>query len=227
MSFSQATVGDVSLSRDGAELFVSWTGTLPADSVYQVYVDNVLAWWGPQASTHLPWPSKQVRVSVGTCGTEEAATDFSVSLPALDANTRDLDWEGGTYLASDIAGFHVYGSAAPGGVVDYSTLLDDIPAYPGGLVTDGYGMGGYGHGGYGRSAAFYSWTTPELSSGTWQFAVAAYDQAGNELSSPRTVSVTISAPPRPPAADARGRRLSYAYDPATHKVTLNWLASPG
>jgi hypothetical protein len=225
--FDQSSNRDVTPSRSATELTDTWVSSAPAGTTFQVYLDNVLAWSGIDRAVHLPWPTgRNTRISVGTVGVGEEDDDFSASLPALNPAFKDLTWEGGTFLAADIAGFNVYKSATAGGAVDYATVVKVIPAYPGGVVTDGYGMGGYGHGGYGHSASVYVWQTPSLGNGSWTFAVAAFDEAGNEPVSPATVVVVIAAPPRPPAADSQGRRLSYSYNDTTQVATLTWLASP-
>ena len=227
MAFDQTSISDVTPSRSGTELLVTWVSSAPAGTFFQGYLDNVLAWTGTDRSVHLPWPTgRNLRISVGTVGIGEEDTDFSGSLAALDPTFKDLTWEGGTFLAEDIVGFNIYKSATAGGAVDYTTVIKVIPAYPGGVITDGYGMGGYGHGGYGHAASTYTWQTPALSNGSWTFAVAAFDEAGNEPASPSTIAVVIAAPPRPPAADSQGRRLSYSYNGVSHVATLTWLASP-
>jgi hypothetical protein len=227
MAFSQANIDDVTPGRSGAELLVTWTSTDPEGTVFQVYLDNALAWSGTDRAVHLPWPGgRNLRISVGAVAADEGETDFSASLSALAPTTAELSWEGGTFLAADIAGFRIYKSATAGGPVDFTAALAEIPAYPGGVVTDGYGMGGYGHGGYGRAATTYAWESAPLGNGSWTFAVSPFDEAGNEPASPSTVVVVIAAPPRPPAADARGVRLTYSYDSTSHVATLAWFASP-
>jgi hypothetical protein len=88
------------------------------------------------------------------------------------------------------------------------TPLATIPAYTNGVVTSGFGMGGFGAGGFGSASASYSWTSDALPSGTWTFAVAAFDQAGN-IGALQSTSVTIAAPPSEPPAFADGSRLDY------------------
>jgi hypothetical protein len=101
--------------------------------------------------------------------------------------------------------------------VDWSAPVDEVPAYPGGWVSDGFGL----------SATPYVWSTIGLASGVWLFAVVPFDTAGNNRGTGQTVSLTASAAPLPPGPDAGGRRLTYTYSgPGTRQVTLNWLASP-
>jgi hypothetical protein len=159
--------------------------------------------------------------------------DFSSSLP-LDAgmSTRaSLSWLGGTYLdpsgLDDVQGFYIYGATAPGGPVDYTTPSATILAYPGGWISDGFGLGGFGQGGFGRSATSYSWESIPLGSGTWSFAVVPYDAAGNSRTPGQIASVTIAEAPLPPAATTDGTPLSYLYaGPTTRTATLTWLPSP-
>ena len=100
-----------------------------------------------------------------------------------------------------------------------------ITAYPGGILTDGYGLGGFGQGGFGRAASLYQWTSDALGSGVWSFAVVSFDAAGNQGAG-SVSSVAITAPPRPPAAYPDGSRLQYTYNPSNRTVTLSWQASP-
>ena len=104
----------------------------------------------------------------------------------------------------------MYGSDAPGGAVDDSVALADITAYPAGIATDGFGLGGFGAGGFGQSAGIYAWTSGPLAAGTWTFAVVPYDAAGNQGAA-QTTTVTLTGPPREPAAFAgTSTRLQYA-----------------
>lgn len=229
--FNQSTITEVkSPVWDGSALLLEWVSTAPDGTVFQVYVDRALAWHGTARWVTLPMPSTRARVDVGAVGPGEETTDFSSSLPAAPALRARLSWLGGSYLDAtgndDVAGFRIFGEPAPGAGVDYAKPIDQIAAYPGGLIADGFGLGGFGQGGLGRSASSYAWTSPALGSGTWTFAVASFDAAGN-LGVPSLTSVPISAPPRPPAAYPDGTRLRLSYDPATRKATLTWQHSPG
>jgi hypothetical protein len=229
VAFSQSTISDLTLSRSGVELLIAWSSSSPNGVFYQVYIGRRLAWTGTALRCLLPWPSglgANTPIDVGTVGTSDRFTDYSGSLPATPANRVTLAWQGGTYLASDIAGFRIYASAVAGGAVSFASPIATIPAYPGGIILDGFGMGGFGQGGFGRAASTYSYTTGTYGNGVWTFAVVPYDQAGNAAGSPVTQTATIAAPPRPPAASSQGVRLTYAYNSTAHTVTLAWLASP-
>jgi hypothetical protein len=174
-------------------------------------------------------PDSRVRIDVGTVGPGEATVDFSATLASSPGDRVTLSWLGGSYLdpsgRDDVQGFLVYGSRRAGWDVDYTDSLVEIPAYPGGRPIDGFGIGGYGQGGYGRAASTYRWTSAALGPGKWTFAVVSFDTAGNQ--GPRTtMTTTVVAPPRPPAADPDGSRLRCSYDPATRKATLSWNSSP-
>jgi hypothetical protein len=55
--------------------------------------------------------------------------------------------------------------------------------------------------------------------------VAALDASGGE-GDPQLFTVTVTAPPRPPARGPSGARVSGSYDPGTGSVALSWLPSP-
>lgn len=237
MAFSQASISDVHVRVDGAELFVTWSSTAPPNTTFQVYVDHRLAWYGRSKQCHVPIPSgasgRNTWVEVGTVGPGESSLDYSASLtgPGGPGERAQLSWLGGTYLdptgQDDVQGFRIYKSAQAGAAVGYSAPVDTVPAYPGGWISDGFGQGGFGQGGFGRAAGLYQWTSGALSTGVWQFAVVPYDRAGNSRGSGQTVSVSIRSAPLPPAPAADGTRLRYTYSgPATRQVTLNWLPSP-
>ncbi len=237
MAFSQSGISGVNVQADGPELFVGWASPAPQGTVFQVYADGRLAWYGTARRCHVPIPAgasgRNVWVDVATVDPGEAQRDFSSGLASLSQGGPRvrLSWAGGTYLDTsgldDVQGFRIYRGAAPGAPVDLSAPVGDVPAYPGGWVCDGFGLGGFGLGGFGRSASAYAWTATGLTGGVWQFAVVPYDHAGNDRGAGQTVSVTVTAAPRPPAAPARGPRLASTYSgPATRRVTLKWLPSP-
>lgn len=225
MAFDQTDVDDLRLARSGCDLVVSWTSSAPAGTTFQVYLDRRLAWWGASTRARFPWPRQSVRVDVGAVAAGQGPTDLSGSLPAAPADRARLDWLGGTFLSPTIQGFRVFGSTAAGQPVSYSAPVDVLPAYHG-ATTDGWGLGGYDQGGWGQAASAYSWTSGPLGPGLWGFAVVPFDAAGNPAGTPATAAVTIAAPPRPPAPDALGRRLTYSLDAPTRVATLHWLPSP-
>ena len=237
MAFSQSEISWVNVQAEGPELFISWAATSPQGTVFQVYVDSRLSWSGTSRSCHVPVPAGDaggnIWVDVGTVAPGEEYQPFSTSLASLSQGGArpQISWPGGTYLdptgGDDLQGFHIYRSAAPGGLVDRTAPIDAVPAYPGGWVCDGFGLGGFGLGGFGRAASAYSWTSGGLASGVWQFAVVPFDLAGNDRGSGQTVSVTVSAAPLPPSPAADGSRLTYTYSgPTTRQATISWLASP-
>jgi hypothetical protein len=237
MAFSQSGISGVIVQSDGPELLIDWVSPSPEGTIFQVYVERRLSWFGTSRRCHVPIPAggagRNIWVEVATVGAGEAHSDYSSSLsgPGHGGSQTLLSWLGGTYLdpsgLDDIRGFRIYRSASPGEMVDWTRPIDEVPAYPGGWVSDGFGLGGFGLGGFGRSANSYNWTSAALPGGVWQFAVVPYDKAGNNRGTGQTVVVAVNSAPRPPAPAADGKRLSYSYSgPATRQVTLNWLASP-
>jgi len=231
MPFDQSTITEVKPPAwDGSALHLEWTSTAPSGTVFQVYVGRALTWHGTGRWVAILMPSSRVRIDIGAVGPGEETTDFSAALPAAANDRARLSWLGGSYLDptgnDDVAGFRVHGERTPGGGIDWTRPLAEIRAYPGGILTDGYGLGGFGLGGFGRAASSYDWTSPALKSGKWSFAVVSFDAAENP-GAPVLTSVVIQAPPRPPAAFADGSRLKSTYNPATRSVTLIWQASPG
>ncbi|GAC1463668.1 MAG: hypothetical protein NVSMB9_01390 [Isosphaeraceae bacterium] len=237
MALTQTSISSVSVRLDGPELLISWDSRDPKETAYQVYVDHRLSWFGTSRHCHVPIPSstknRNIWVDVLAVSAHEIRNDFSSGLASQEQGwTRiRLSWLGGTYLDSsglgDIRGFRVYRGTTSGGPVDLSTPVGEVPAYPGGWISDGFGLGGFGLGGFGRSASSYTWDSESLQSGTWQYTVVPFDKAGNNRGTGWTTSMTVKAAPRPPALSSDGTRLSYFYSgPAARQVTLNWLASP-
>ncbi|MHB1561848.1 MAG: hypothetical protein ACYC61_30735 [Isosphaeraceae bacterium] len=238
MPFSQATIESVAPPRiRGSQVYLAWTSSSPSGTSFQVYINQRLAWAGRRLSCWIPIPSGPVRIDIGTVGVGEEGLSFASSLPAAPGRRAQLTWQSGSYKGADLAGFHIYGSDAPGGPVDTSTVLADITAYPAGIATDGFGVGGFGSGGFGQAAGSYTWTSAPLAAGTWTFAVAPYDSAGN-IGASTTTTVAIAAPPRAPAAaPGTTSRLQYLLEgygqtgfgsggfglPA---ATLQWNPSP-
>jgi hypothetical protein len=237
MAFSQSVISGVAVQADGPEIFITWQSSAPDGTIFQVYVDHRLSWFGSARRCHAPippgLPGRNIWVDVGTVAPAEAGTDFSAGLASLvrGSGSPQLSWLGGTYLDTsgrdDLQGFRIYRSDSAGGPIDLSAPVDEVPAYPGGWICDGFGLGGFGLGGFGRAATEYAWTSESLPAGVWQFGVVPYDREGNNRGTGQTVGVTVNAPPRPPAPSADGSRLTYSYSgPATRQVTLNWLPSP-
>lgn len=231
MPFDDSSITSLSLHQAGGDLVVSWTSSAPRGTTYHVYLDHKLVWVGRGLKATVPAPSADGNhsVEVGTVDVGETRTDFgpTLSTPVVGDACPKLTWIGGRYLGLALDRFLIYRSATPGGPVDYSTPVGTVVAYPGGIYTDGYGMGGYGSGGYGHVASNYAWTGKPLASGDWTFAVAACDRAGNRVASPSTVTITITVAPRAPAPNSAGLRATRTYNAGTGKATINWLASPG
>lgn len=214
MPFDQTPISDVVCTRRGADLGVSWASSAPSGSWHQIYLDRVLVWHGRRTSAVVPYPGGTVRVEVGVVPNTEATRDFSGSLPAVPGGGSrvSVSWLGGAFLGADILGFKVYTGDAPGGAVDYGTVVETVAAYAQGFINNGVGVGGIGAGGFGSSAGSYSWTSGPLGAGTWNVAVKPFDSAGNEGSA-LVWSIAVSGPPAPVAPDTQGRRLTYTSRP--------------
>jgi hypothetical protein len=231
-------VSEVSAQVQGLELAVSWVSQAPEGARFQVYVNGRLSWSGTSRRCRLPIPAnasgRPVWVDVLAVAAGDAYRDFSSSLPSYGQGSAraSLSWLGATYLdptgRDDVQGFHIYASPSAGQPVDWSSPVDQVSAYPGGWVCDGFGLGGFGQGGFGRAATTYRWESESLPGGTWQFAVVPYDGSGADRGRGSAVSLLLTSAPLAPAADQNGNRLTYTYSgPATRQVTLSWLASPG
>ncbi len=227
MSFSQSSITSVNPPvQNGTQLLLSWSSNAPAGTIHQVYLDQRLVWSGVGLSCSIPLPPATARIDIGTIDAASAQINAGSALPATPARCATLTWMGGTFLGTDIAGFHVYGESTPGGGIDYTHVLAIVPAYIAGIVTDGFGYGGFGQGGFGQSAGRYTWTSQPLSGGSWNWAVEPFDTAGNKGAAQTTV-VTIVVPPQAPAPFANKTRLQHAYNASHKQVTLTWNASPG
>lgn len=216
MPFDQSTIQDQTVTRTDAEFRVSWTSSAPPGTVFQIYINRVLAWHGTARTALVPYPSSllglQMYFDIGAVLPSEASLDLSSELPPIPGGGRriHLEWDGGVFESPTIAGFHVYLSPAPGAPVSFAAPFDTLAAYSAGIKSDGWGTGGWGVAGWGAGRSHYKWDSPTLSAGVWAVAVKPFDTAGTEGPA-ATASVTIVGPPRPPARDSLGRRLTYQF----------------
>ncbi len=239
--FSQATITEVfPPTLSGTALRIAWTSSSPDGTWFQVYLDNHLQWFGAATQAEIPYPTEFVHITVGSVGPGQEAVDFSSAMQTILGDRVHLEWEGGTFEAIDIAGFHVYGSPAAGDDVNYTNILATIPAYPAGIILDGYGLGQYGDGGWGEAASYFNWTSGHLTSGIWTFGVKAFDQVGNE-STTVEVSELIEVPPATmPFFPSTTSCLRYTYYNGEgmgpygsgeyggiHTFVLSWLPTTG
>lgn len=205
-------------ARHGSELRITWASSAPFGTVFQLYADNRLVYAGRQRACTLPAAFAGSVLRVGVVDPAERLTDFGASLPAVPGAARrpELSWDGGTYLLPELASFRVFRGATPGAPVDYgSPPVAVIPAYPRGVLNDGFGVGGFGRGGFGLAASSYRWVGPPLAAGTWHFGVVPVGNDGSQGPAWEP-SVTIATAPDPPTG------LSYRYDTVTRQVTLDW-----
>ena len=84
MAFSQSGITGVIVQADGPELFISWDAPAPRGTVFQVYVEGRLAWYGTARRCYVPIPAgasgHNVWVDVGTVDPGEAQADHSAAL---------------------------------------------------------------------------------------------------------------------------------------------------
>jgi hypothetical protein len=219
--------GPITVTRDGADIKVSWITDHPAGAWYQVYVNGKLFDWTTNTYVHMPMPSSRATFAIGVVdAAADRTTDHSSSLPGMPSDQALLTWYAGRFLAEDLSKFKIYASPSPGAAVDYTKAVATIDAFAGGNFADGFGRGPFGEGGFGRSARKYQWISDHLAGGLWRFVIRSVDIHGNENTNTTSVSITIIAPPEPPARDTDGKRLHYPYSESTKQVTLYWLASP-
>lgn len=225
MAFDDSAVTYARAERRGADLLVTWAGTLATGRVWQVYVDKVLAWSGEANSAVVPSGRTRGRIRVGSVLEAERLTSFAASLN--DPGRRvTLRWAGGLYLAADVAEYRVYQGATPGADPNLSLPpVARVPAFPQGLTLDGFGLGRFGAGGFGSSAIDYEWTSGVLANGTWKFKVRPADAAGNEGTAV-SFTAAVAGPPNPPPRNATtGARVAVSYNAGTGVATLSWSAS--
>jgi hypothetical protein len=225
MSFSQATITQVlpPAIENGIATF-TWTSSSPPGTWYQLYVDLHLAWSGQVLTTTVAVPTGTSSFDIGTVAAGEQNTDFSSTFSGTNL-FANLSWLGGSFESIDLVGFYVYMGTTVGSAVDFTKPVATITAYPQSIIADGFGNGGFGDGGFGAAAGLYEWTSAALGAGVWNFAVKAFDSAGN-LSTAMTCSVPIFAPPIEPAPFPDNSRLRYVFNATTEEATLTWLASP-
>lgn len=223
--FSTATIDDVRVYEEPSALHVAWDSSSPSGTDFQLYINGRLFWEGTARKADVAYAARageRLRIDVGAVGANYVGTDFSGTF-AQSGDRAWITWYGGRYLDASLTGFHIYSSVGPGLAVDMANRVATIPAAPGGVWLDGSGRGGSGRGGSGHSAIGYSWTSGVLVTGTWQFAVVAYDSAGNEATTPPVETVAIVAPPPSPIPRSDGRRLwIVSYDVPSHTYTLGW-----
>ncbi len=116
---------------DGPDLFVAWTSNVPAGTIFQVYVDRRLAWYGASRRCHVPIPSGGLgrnhlgRGRHGRCRRADRRLFVEPGRTRRPERAGQLAWSGGTYLdptgRDDIQGFRIYQSPTPGAAVDLTT----------------------------------------------------------------------------------------------------------
>ena len=219
---------NLNLQFENSELHVSWTSNVSTSTLFQVYLDHVLAWQGYSLFCVLPMLSSErprnTRVDIGSISPEDAFTDYASILNrwVIGGDRARLAWVGGTFLdtscSDNIAGYKVLGGLESTSDATRAEL-GNISAYPGSWISDGYGLGYYGQGGFGKSATLYSWVSEPLSPGTWSFVIFGYNLAGDAGIASSPVSLTVISPPLPLSSDSLV--LSF-FGPDSRQCQLTW-----
>lgn len=231
MPLRQSEILSTTVIQVGLDLRVHWTSTSQV-KMFQVYVNHRLSWVGCDQYCSIPISSQshdgRIWIDVGAIDPQELYCDFSSTLASAPLiGNASLAWSGGTYLDDsgndDVAGFQVHELDDPTATPDFSTLRDILPAYPGGRITDGYGLGGFGDGGYGRSASSYRWQASGFASGNRTFAVVPFDHSGQTRGTGTRVTFAVQAAPMPSVVNNQNAGLSLSYaGNVTRIATLKW-----
>jgi hypothetical protein len=199
----------------GASALLSWKGGrfemgyplgsplgVDASIGFQVYSDGVLVEGTPEPRAMVAVEDDVLNwFEVIAVATHLLTTDQSNVIARTFGRRVRLTWPASA--SDDVASYRVFDDQAAGGV-DYDTVLAEVDAKPGGVAL-----------------SEYSWTSDELTAGTWTFGIRAVDAAGNVRTTPvLEVSKTVLTVPDP-ASD-----LAHSYDSDDHTVTLTWTA-PG
>lgn len=251
MPFSQTAIQDATATPQGTDTLIAWVSSAAAGTIYQVYVNLTLAWFGTVTRVVLPIASAS-RIDIGTVGPGEATTNFAGNFAAIPGSSTRVRvaWDGGAFEQTvlPVAGFHVYSSDAPGGSVDYTTPVATVYLSIQGVTLDGWGMGGWGQGGWGTAGVSstgwgqggwgaggwgagggaYTWDSGPLCPGVWTFGIKPFDTAGNEGTAVAAAAAVTGAP-QPPAPNALGQRLAYTsfhLSGGSAFATLTWNTSP-
>lgn len=247
MAFDTSVVTEVFQAREGSRVTLEWTSTAPAGTLYQIYLQGKLAWWGDELHATVGAPVGLVDVQIGSVAAGELTTDFSqLGLDSLSFDVGGLDaaalslvtitnrallaWSG--FGAAEYRIFEGGGAGFDHGGFDLGSLDGSAGTLVGTVAalestsSDGLDTAGFDVGGLDLLGGNFSWTSDPLMRGTWNFSVVPYD-TGGAAGTPSLATVTITAPPRSPTPNTAGKRLTYTYNGTTHAVTLNWLDSPG
>lgn len=223
MAFSISTItqGPTPFS-DGKQILLTWASSSADGTVFQVYQDGRLVWFGTSRRCFLIPPVGRAVYVVGAVGDGEGPTDFSASIPVPGGSGGrvTLTWLSGTYQSAKLGGFNVYTDNGTG-TIDYSTKIGRVPALPQDIPMDGFGCGGFGLGGFGLASSSYTWMSSSLGPGTYLFGIKSYTTTGTEGTA-TTVSATVTAPPLSPTPFADGSKLDYTYNSSTHVAALSW-----
>lgn len=222
--FSEAGILNPTVRADDIDLIVSWSvdDTVPANYYFQVYVDRVLIWSGPERVAVLPGlnvAAVPVLVHVGAVAEANRLVDYGATLQGMPGggNRALLTWSGGGWEPS-VAQYVILGSTVPDGPLDSVTPRDRVRSEG----AAGFGAGSFGVGPFGFGSHTYQWTSNVLAPGRWLFAVVPATAGDIRAEDYAAVAVDISGPPAGPKP-VNGKKVwisSFAED--TGRFTVSW-----
>lgn len=222
---------------------VRWRSTF-SDKFYQVYVNGRYA--GTTIDSQQRWmlvslPASfelPARIEVFAVEAEQADIDFSdeLDLPAGQSGRVKI-----TMLRSQnlpIGATCQFYYDAGEGEIDYDNPLNDFPVriWPAWQDKAGFGMssfgrsdfgydssaavgfgkGSFGRGKFGLDADTFGWLSPQLSAGTYKFAVKLTDGVGNQAGAIESGPFTVTPIPKP------AEKLSISsFDKQTNQLVLS------
>jgi len=213
-----------------------------SDKFHQVYVNGCYSGTtldSRQRQMVVPIPTSfesPARLEVFAVGPEDAYTDFSSGyIPPVDSGRVKITLLRSQNLPEGATAEIYFDNGT--GQIDYENPLTDSPLriWPArqdkaGFAMSGFGLGDFGYdsaasvgfakgsfglGQFGLDADTIEWTTPELKSGIYKFAVKVMDTSGRQSISSKIGPVTVTSGAKP----AEGLSVS-SFDKQTNQLLL-------
>ena len=229
--------------KEPRAVLVKWRSSF-SDKFHQAYVNGRYAGTTfdneqRQLIVHIPTSSEcPVRIEVFAVEPEYADTDFSSELdrPSVDSGRVTVTLLRSQNLPVDATAQIYFDNGT--GQIDYENPITNTPIriWPAwqdkagfamsrfGLsdfgwdsaAAVGFGRGSFGRGQFGLDADTITWTSPQLSSGTYKFGVKVRDASGRQSTGSETGPITVTPAARP----AEGLSVSL-FDKQTNQLELN------